>query len=122
VTQPPLARTCFAFALALIFAAAGASKLIDHQTAVDDFTRWGLPAPAALSIAVGVWEVCAAALLMAGVAARRVALALVAEMAVALAFAGRADGGPQLVVPSALAVLCLALAWLSPPDERVPAQ
>ena len=112
MTQPPLARTCFAFALALIFAAAGASKLIDHQTAVDDFTRWGLPAPAALSIAVGVWEVCAAALLMAGVAARRVALA----------FAGRADGGPQLVVSSALAVLCLALAWLSPPGERVPAQ
>ena len=120
MSQTALARTIFAYAVGLMFLAAGASKLIDHQQAVDDFTRWGLPAPAALSLAVGVWEMCAAGLLMAGLATRRVALALAAEMAVAFAMAGRVDGGVQLVVPPALAVLCLTLAWLSPPRERVP--
>jgi hypothetical protein len=42
-------------------------------------------------------------------------------MAVALALAGRADGGAQLIVPPALAALCLVLAWVSSSRERVPA-
>jgi len=118
----PLARTCFTFALGMVFLAAGASKLIDHQQAVVDFTRWGLPEPGALTVAVGIFELCAAALLVTGVAVRRVALALALEMAVAFAVAGRVDGGAQLVVPPALAALCLGLAWLSAPRERVPAR
>jgi putative oxidoreductase len=120
--QPPLARVCFAFALGIVFLAAGASKLIDHQQAVADFTRWGLPAPGALTLAVGIFELCGAALLMAGVATRRVALALALEMAVAFAVAGRVDGGAQLIVPPALAALCLGLALLSQPRERVAAR
>jgi uncharacterized membrane protein YphA (DoxX/SURF4 family) len=120
--EPPLARTTFAFALGIVFMATGASKLIDHAGAVADFTRWGLPAPAALTIAVGVFELGAAALLMLNVATRKVALALAVEMAVAFAVAGRADGGVQLVVPPAVAALCLMLAWASRADERVPAR
>jgi len=117
--QPPFARICFAFALGIVFLAAGAGKLIDHQQAVAEFTRWGLPAPGALTLAVGIFELCAAALLMAGVATRRVALALALEMAVAFAVAGRVDGGAQLIVPPALAALCLGLAWTSHAPERV---
>jgi uncharacterized membrane protein YphA (DoxX/SURF4 family) len=120
--QPTLARTCFAFALGMVFLATGASKLIDHAGAVADFTRWGLPDPAALTIAVGIFELGAAALLMADVATRRVALAMAVEMAIAFAVAGRADGGVQLVVPAAVAALCLILAWASRADERVPAR
>jgi putative oxidoreductase len=120
--EPPFARICFAFALGIVFLAAGAGKLIDHQQAVADFTRWGLPAPGALTVAVGIFELCAAALLMAGVATRRVALALALEMAAAFAIAGRVDGGAQLIVPAALAGLCLGLAWLSQPRERVAAR
>jgi uncharacterized membrane protein YphA (DoxX/SURF4 family) len=120
--EPPLARTTFAFALGIVFMATGASKLIDHAGAVADFTRWGLPAPGALTIAVGVFELGAAALLMLNVATRRVALALAVEMAMAFAIAGRADGGVQLVVPPAVAALCLMLAWASRADERVPAR
>jgi uncharacterized membrane protein YphA (DoxX/SURF4 family) len=119
--QPPLAQTIFTFALGIVFVATGASKLIDHHQAVLDFTRWGVPAPGALTIAVAVFELCAAAFLMAGVAVRRVAIALAIEMCVALALAGPVDGGGQLVVPPALAALCLVLAWLSQPHERVAA-
>ena len=119
MNQPPLARICFAFALGIVFLASGASKLIDHQQAVVDFTRWGLPAPDVLTIVVGVWELCASALLMAGIGTRRVALALAAEMAVAFAFAGRVDGGAQLIVPPVLAALCLGLAWMTSPHKRL---
>jgi uncharacterized membrane protein YphA (DoxX/SURF4 family) len=117
--QPPLAQTIFSFALGIVFVATGASKLIDHHQAVVDFTRWGLPAPGAVTIAVAVFELCCAALLMAGVGVRRVAVALAVEMVVALAVAGPVDGGGQLVVPPTLAALCLVLAWLSQPRERV---
>jgi uncharacterized membrane protein YphA (DoxX/SURF4 family) len=119
--QPPLARTISQFALGIVFVAAGASKLIDHHQAVLDFTRWGVPAPGALTIVVAIFELCAAALLMAGVAVRRVAVALAVEMVAAFAFAGPVDGGGQLVVPPALAALCLGLAWLAQPRERVAA-
>jgi uncharacterized membrane protein YphA (DoxX/SURF4 family) len=115
--HPPLARTIFGFALGIVFLAAGASKLIDHHQAVLDFARWNVPAPGTTTIAVAVFELCAAALLMAGVAVRRVALALAIEMFAAFAFAGPVDGGGQLVVPPALAALCLGLAWMSPPRE-----
>ena len=85
--QPPLARMILAFALGIVFLATGSSKLIDHSDAVADFSRWGLPAPSALTIAVGVFELCAAGLLMANIATRRVALALAVEMAAAFAIA-----------------------------------
>jgi putative oxidoreductase len=120
-SQPPLARTIFTFALGIVFVATGASKLIDHHQAVLDFERWGLPVPGTLTIVVAIFELCAAALLMAGVAVRRVALALAIEMIVAVAVAGPVDGGGQLVVPPALAALCLGLAWMSASRERVAA-
>jgi uncharacterized membrane protein YphA (DoxX/SURF4 family) len=120
--HPPLARTIFGFALAIVFVAAGASKLIDHHQAVVDFARWNVPAPAVTSIGVAIFELGAAGLLMAGIAVRRVALALAIEMFAAFAFAGPVDGGGQLVVPPALAALCLALAWMSQPRERVAAR
>jgi uncharacterized membrane protein YphA (DoxX/SURF4 family) len=81
-----------------------------------------VPHPAALTIAVGIFEIGASALLMAGVATRAVALALAAEMAVAFAVAGPVDGGVQLVVPPGLAVLCLLLAFVSRPPDRHPAR
>jgi uncharacterized membrane protein YphA (DoxX/SURF4 family) len=117
--QPPLARTILAFALGIVFLASGSSKLIDHSAAIADFERWGLPVPSALTIGVGIFELCAAALLMANVATRRVALLLAGEMAAAFAIAGRIDGGIQLVVPPAVAALCLVLAWASRPSRRV---
>lgn len=117
--QPPLARTILAFALGIVFLASGSSKLIDHSAAVADFERWGLPVPSALTIGVGIFELCAAALLMANAATRRVALLLAGEMAAAFAIAGRIDGGIQLVVPPAVAALCLVLAWASRPSRRV---
>jgi uncharacterized membrane protein YphA (DoxX/SURF4 family) len=118
-SQPPLAQSIFSFALAIVFVAAGASKLIDHQQAVVDFTRWNLPAPEVLTVVVAIFELSCAALLMAGIAVRRVALALAVEMLAALAVAGPVDGGGQLVVPPALAALCLVLAWISQPRESV---
>jgi uncharacterized membrane protein YphA (DoxX/SURF4 family) len=120
--QPPLARTILAFALGIVFLATGSSKLIDHAAAVADFSRWGLPMPSALTIAVGVFELCGAALLMANVATRRVALALALEMAAAFAIAGREDGGVQLLVPPVVAAVCLGLAWASRPSHRVAAR
>ena len=120
--QPPLAQTILAFALGVVFLATGSSKLIDHAAAVADFTRWGIPEPSTMTIAVGVFELCCAALLMVNVATRRVALALALEMAAAFAIAGREDGGVQLVVPAAVAVLCLGLAWASRPAGRVAAR
>jgi putative oxidoreductase len=116
--QPPLPRTCLAFALAIVFVATGAGKLIDHAGATADFARWGVPDAATVTIVVGLLELGAAALLMMGIATRRVALALATEMALALAIAGRADGGVQLVVPPAVGALCLVLGWAARGDER----
>jgi uncharacterized membrane protein YphA (DoxX/SURF4 family) len=123
--QPPLARICLAFALGIIFMATGASKLIDHAQAVADFHRWAVPAPSTMTTVVGIFELCGAALLMANIATRRVAMLLAAEMAIVVAVAGRADGGAQLIVPPAVAALCLFLAWTSRPErseERVAAR
>jgi uncharacterized membrane protein YphA (DoxX/SURF4 family) len=118
-SQTSMARTSFAFAIAIVFLAAGAGKLIDHAQAVEDFTRWGLPMPGALTIVVGIFELAAAGLLMAGVALRPVALALAVEMAAALAIAGPVDHGAQLVVPPVLIAACLLLALIVRPPRRV---
>jgi uncharacterized membrane protein YphA (DoxX/SURF4 family) len=121
-SQSSLARTSFAFAIAIVFLAAGASKLIDHSQAVADFTRWGLPVPGALTIAVGIFELGAAALLMASFAVRPVALALAVEMLAALAIAGPVDHGAQLVVPPLLAAACVLLAVIVRPPRRTRAR
>jgi putative oxidoreductase len=116
--QPTIPRTVLAFALAIVFTATGASKLIDHAEAAADFARWGVPHAGTMAVAVGIFELAGAALLMMGVATRRVALALAAEMGLALAIAGSADGGLQLVVPPAIGVLCLVLARAARPAPR----
>ena len=104
------AEAAWSFALGLVFAAAGASKLLAPAAPVAEFSRWGLPAPHVTVVLAGTLEICGAVMLMRDVGLRAAAVVLAAEMAAATAIAGGHDGGAQLVVPPALAASLIGLA------------
>ena len=105
-----LAEASFAFALGLVFAAAGASKLLVPGDAVADFQRWGVPAAHAVVAVLGTVELGGAILLVTDFGLRVAASVLGIEMLAATAVAGLHDGGVQLVIPPLLAAGCAALA------------
>ena len=104
------AEAAWAFALGLVFAVAGASKLLAPAAPVAEFARWGLPAPHLTVVLAGTLELGGAVMLMTDVGLRAAAILLAAEMTAATVVAGGHDGGVQLVVPPALAVALLGLA------------
>ena len=93
----------------LAFIAAGVEKLTNHQQTAADFARWGIPSPSASSYAISAIEIIFGLVLIFGILPRFAALVLLCEMVVALATAGRIDGGPYLILPPLLGVLCLIL-------------
>ena len=68
----------------LVFLVSGALKLLFDNQGVGRFTRIGLPSPGALATFVGVVEVAAGALLLAGLFTRLATLPLLIDMLVAL--------------------------------------
>jgi putative oxidoreductase len=93
----------------LVFAADGLQRLARHSQAVHDFQHWGLPAPAALSLVVGLVEVVCGAILALGLLPRLAALVLLFVAGGAVLTAGRVAGGRELVVSALLAVLLCIL-------------
>ena len=91
------------------FIAAGGEKLTNHAQTVVDFDRWGLPSPDTFSYAISAVEIVFGLVLIFGILPRFAALVLLCEMVVALATAGRIDGGPYLILPPLLGVLCLII-------------
>jgi putative oxidoreductase len=75
-----------------IFVAFGAGKFVSHASEVASFKSYGLPAPDAFVIAIGVIELLGGLLLIAGVLTRPAALVLAADMVGAIAVSGIAKG------------------------------
>ena len=106
-------------AVAAVRAAAGAvlvmfsfGKFIHHDAEVAAFDRYGIPLPEAATTLTGVLELVGGLLLVAGLFTRPVALAFAAELALAVATAGRIEGGAvHLGLAPALIAAMLALAW-----------
>jgi putative oxidoreductase len=91
------------------FITAGVEKLTNHAQTAADFDRWGLPSPANFSYAISGIEIVFGLVLIFGILPRFAALVLLGDMVGALATAGRIDGGPHLILPPLLGVLCLIL-------------
>jgi uncharacterized membrane protein YphA (DoxX/SURF4 family) len=91
------------------FIVAGVEKLTNHAQTAVDFERWGLPSPDTFSYAISGIEIVFGLILIFGILPRFAALVLLCDMIGALATAGRIDGGPHLILPPLLGVLCLIL-------------
>lgn len=98
-------------ALAVVFVPTGLGKLVNHDTYVERFERWGFGAAAGeLAILVGIVEVVCGLMLLLGVAPRAAALALIGNMIGAVSTAGRVDGGQDIWLPLLLIAGLLAVA------------
>ena len=98
-----------------VFVAFGLGKFVNHASEVDSFRDYGLPAPAAFVVVIGVFEIVGGLLLILGLATRPAALVLAADMVGAIVVSGLALGEPiSLTLAPAELVLCLFLLWKGP--------
>ena len=75
-----------------VFVAFGAGKFVNHASELASFKTYGLPAPEAFVIVIGVLEFLGGLLLIAGVLTRPAALALAGDMVGAIVVSGIAKG------------------------------
>ena len=98
-----------------VFVVFGLGKFVNHASEVDSFRDYGLPAPAAFVVVIGVIEIVGGLLLILGLATRPAALVLAADMVGAIVVSGLALGEPiSLTLAPAELVLCLFLFWKGP--------
>jgi putative oxidoreductase len=75
-----------------VFVVFGIGKFVNHGSELASFKTYGLPAPAAFVVVIGVIELVGGALLIAGRFIRPVALVLAADMVGAIVVSGIAKG------------------------------
>ena len=93
-----------------VFVAFSVGKFTRHGAEAAGFERYGVPAPELATYLVGLLELLGGLALIAGIGTRVAALLLAANMAVAIATAGRIEGGPvHLGLAPALLVAMLVL-------------
>ena len=80
-------------AAGIVFLAFGPGKFVRHAAEASAFARYGIPLPDVATYAVGALEIAGGLALVLGLLARPVALVLAGNLVVALATAGRIDGG-----------------------------
>jgi putative oxidoreductase len=98
-----------------VFVAFGASKFVNHGSELASFKTYGLPAPEAFVIVVGVIELIGGLLVMAGVLTRPAALVLAGDMLGAIIVSGIARGEIiSLTLAPAELVAMLVLLWTGP--------
>jgi putative oxidoreductase len=87
-------------------------KFADHMAEAVDFERYGLPWPDGAVYLAGTVELVGGVLLVVGLATRLAALVLACNLVVAIATAGRVDGGSfHLGVGPTMLVAMLFLVW-----------
>jgi uncharacterized membrane protein YphA (DoxX/SURF4 family) len=91
------------------FIAAAVEQISNHTQNASDYQRWGLTHPDQFSYAISGVELFFGLVLVFGILPRFSALVLLCVMVGALVTAGRIDGGPYLILPPLLGVLCLIL-------------
>lgn len=98
-----------------VFVVFGLAKFVNHASEVDSFRDYGLPAPDAFVVVIGVVEMVGGLLLILGLATRPAALVLAGDMVGAIIVSGIALGEPiSLTLAPAELVLCLFLLWKGP--------
>jgi putative oxidoreductase len=106
-------------AAGIVFLAFGSGKFLRHGAEAASFARYGIPLPELAAYAVGALEIAGGLALLLGLFVRPVALLLAANLVVAVATAGRIDGGlVNLGLAPALIVVLAALALRSGESGR----
>ena len=111
-----------------VFVVFGAGKFVSHASELASFKSYGLPAPGAFVIVIGVIELVGGLLLIAGVLTGPAALVLAGEMVGAIIVSGIARGElTSLTLAPAELVAMIALLWsgaarwsLVRPDRMLP--
>ena len=108
-------------AAGLVFLGFGPGKFLRHEAEASAFERYGVPFPDIATYAVGTLEIVGGIALIAGLLVRPVALALAANLLVAVATAGRIDGGAvHLGVAPALIACSSRSPWWGAGHARSP--
>lgn len=106
------AVTVVRVAAGIVFVLFSFGKLLRHAEEAAAFERYGIPLADAAVVLVGLLELGGGILLVLGLLTRPAALALAGNMAVAIATAGRIEGGPvHLGLAPALLAAMLLLVW-----------
>ena len=100
-------------AAGLVFLGFGPGKFRHHAAEASAFERYGIPFPDLATYAVGALEIAGGAALVIGLLLRPVALVLASNLVVALATAGRIDGGAVNLglAPALIAALVALALW-----------
>lgn len=111
-TGDGLAPLVLRVAAGLVFVSFSVGKFTRHAAEAAAFERYGIPLAEATVYLVGLLELIGGLMLILGVATRLAALGLAVNMAVAVATAGRIDGGAvHLGLAPALLAAMLVLLW-----------
>lgn len=103
-----------------MFVVFGIGKFVNHGSELASFRSYGLPAPAAFVVVIGVLEVIGGGLLIAGRFTRPSALALAGDMVGAIVVSGIAKGElVSLTLAPGLLVAMLTLLVTGPGAIRV---
>lgn len=97
----------------LVFLGFGPGKFLRHEAEAAAFERYGIPFTDAAVYAVGTLEIAGGIALLLGLLVRPVALALAGNLIVAVATAGRIDGGAVNLglAPVLVAALVALVVW-----------
>ncbi len=111
-TRPALAPLILRGAAGAVFVAYSLGKFRRHDAEAGAFDRYGIPWPDVTVYAIGTIELVGGLLLIAGLATRPVAVALIGNMFGALATAGRIEPNVNHVaLPIVLVLVLVALVW-----------
>jgi putative oxidoreductase len=103
-----------------VFVVFGIGKFVNHASELASFKTYGLPAPEAFVIVIGLVELAGGVLLIIGVLARPAALVLAADMIGAIVVSGIAKGEIiSLTLAPAELVVMLVLLWAGPGELRL---
>jgi putative oxidoreductase len=103
-----------------VFVVFGIGKFVNHGSELASFKSYGLPAPEAFVVAIGLVELVGGLLLMAGVLTRPAALVLAGDMIGAIVVSGIAKGEliSLTLAPAELAAM-VALLWMGSGDAAL---
>jgi len=98
-----------------VFVVFGIGKFINHGSELASFKTYGLPAPNAFVVLIGVIELVGGLLLISGLSTRPVAIVLAGDMIGAIVVSGIAKGELiSLTLAPAELVAMLVLLWMGP--------
>ena len=103
-----------------VFVVFGIGKFVNHASELASFKTYGLPAPEAFVVMIGLIELVGGLLVMTGILTRLAALVLAADMIGAIVVSGIAKGELiSLTIAPAELVAMVVLLWTGPGTRSV---